>query len=261
MEFESVTVTMSGQVITLNVGGTVFTTTIATLTKYPNSLLAAMFNQESERPPARKDDNGNFFIDAEPEPFKFILRFLRRGKLSAYIDGRTLEQLEWEADYYGLEELLKLIRMRRDEDDARPEATFTFKLTNFSQVKEYVLSPAIMVRNLPWKMMIKPTQGGGNPQTGTWPNKSMGYFLQCNEESKDSSWSCQAQVKLKVLSVVPGNTAFSRKISHLFYWKENCFGYSHYMKWADVVDPKKGFIKDDTVTLQVHVKADVPHGV
>merc|ERR1712117_865245 len=171
LEFESVTVTMSGQVITLNVGGTVFTTTIATLTKYPNSLLAAMFNQESERPPARKDDNGNFFIDAEPEPFKFILRFLRRGKLSEYIDGRTLERLEWEADYYGLEELLKLIRMRRDEDDARPEATFRFTVPNFSQVKEPVLSPAFIVRNLPWKIMIK-------PQTWRWLNKSMGYFLQ-----------------------------------------------------------------------------------
>merc|ERR1712117_97739 len=144
LEFESVTVTMSGQVITLNVGGTVFTTTIATLTKYPNSLLAAMFNQESERPPARKDDNGNFFIDAEPEPFKFILRFLRRGKLSQYIDGRTLEQLEWEADYYGLEDLLKLIRMRKDAEveKRKAEATFTFKVTHFSQREESVLSPA-----------------------------------------------------------------------------------------------------------------------
>merc|ERR1712117_355915 len=245
LEFESVTVTMSGQVITLNVGGTVFTTTIATLTKYPNSLLAAMFNQESERPPARKDDNGNFFIDAEPEPFKFILRFLRRGKLSQYIDGRTLEQLEWEADYYGLEDLLKLIRMRKEAEveKRKAEATFTFKLLNFSQRKESVLSPAFMVRNLPWKIMIMPIQGDGNPQTGTGPNKSMGYFLQCNGESKDSSWSCQAHAELKMLSVVAGKKAFSKKISHLFYSKENDWGYrDYYMKWADVADPKKGFI-------------------
>ena len=105
---------MSREVITLNVGGALFTTTVATLTKYPNSLLAAMFNPRGRRlAPARKDDSGNFFIDAEPEPFKLILRFLRRGELTEFIDGRTLEQLEWEADYFGLEDILKLSNTSR----------------------------------------------------------------------------------------------------------------------------------------------------
>ena len=250
---------MSREVVTLNVGGALFTTTVATLTKYPNSMLAAMFDQKSERPPARKDNQGNFFIDAEPEPFKMILRFLRRGVLTEDLGGCTLEQLELEADYYGLEDLLKLIRMRKDEDDARPEATFSFTVPNFSKVKESVLSHACMVRNLPWKIMIMPRQGQDNPRTGQ--AKSMGYFLQCNGESEASSWSCQAQAELKVLSVVPGKDAFSRKISHLFYSKENDWGFSHYMNWADVADPERGLIKDDTVTFEVHVTADAPHGV
>ena len=113
---------MSGEVITLNVGGTFFTTTVTTLTKYPNSLLAAMFEPESERPPARKDNQGNFFIDGEPEPFKMILRFLRRGKLTEDIDSCTLEQLELEADYYGLEELLKIIGERKKAEKKRQKA-------------------------------------------------------------------------------------------------------------------------------------------
>ena len=56
-------------------------------------MLAAMFDPESERPPARKDDQGNFFLDGEPEPFKFILQFLRRGRLVNYLlteMGRTI---------------------------------------------------------------------------------------------------------------------------------------------------------------------------
>ena len=61
---------MSGGVISLNVGGTVFVTSVATLTQYPNSMLAAMFNPESERPPAMKDGQGNFFLDCDPEPFQ-----------------------------------------------------------------------------------------------------------------------------------------------------------------------------------------------
>ena len=146
-----------------------------------------------------------------------------------------------------------------DEDEARPEATFSFKVENFSQVKESVLSQSCMVRNLPWKIMIMPRQGQDNPRTGQ--NKSMGYFLQCNGESEASSWSCQAQAELKVLSVVSGKEHFSRKISHLFYSKENDWGFSHYMNWADVADPERGLIKDDTVTFEVHVTADAPHGV
>lgn len=112
---------MSGEVITINVGGTLFVTSVATLTQYPNSMLAAMFDPKSERPPARKDGQGNFFIDGEPEPFKVILHFLRRGKLSGDLGGCTLEKLEWEADYFGLEELLKIIGERKKAEEERKE--------------------------------------------------------------------------------------------------------------------------------------------
>lgn len=33
------------------------------------------------------------------------------------------------------------------------------------------------------------------------------------------------------------------------------------MTWNDVLDPEKGYIKDDCVTLEVQVTADAPHGV
>ena len=108
---------MSGEVISLNVGGTIFATSVATLTQYPNSMLAAMFDPESERPPARKDGQGNFFIDRDPVPFGVILNFLRSARLSKDLGGCTLERLEWEADYFGLEELLKIIRERRKAEE------------------------------------------------------------------------------------------------------------------------------------------------
>ena len=67
-----------------------------------------MFDPESERPPAMKDGQGNYFIDRDPEPFRIILSFLRNARLSEDIVGCTLEQLEWEADFFRLEELLKV---------------------------------------------------------------------------------------------------------------------------------------------------------
>jgi hypothetical protein len=29
----------------------------------------------------------------------------------------------------------------------------------------------------------------------------------------------------------------------------------------DLLDPDKGYVKDDSITLEVYVKADAPHGV
>ena len=108
---------MSEEVVSLNVGGVIYVTTVATLTQYPDSMIAAMFDPESKRPPAMKDDKGNFFIDSEPEPFKLILRFLRMGRLSENIAGCSLEELEWAADYFGLDKLLEIIRERKKAEE------------------------------------------------------------------------------------------------------------------------------------------------
>ena len=112
--------------ITLNVGGTLFTTTVATLIKYPDSMLAAMFNPESERPPAQKDSSGNYFIDRDPEPFRVILCFLRNARLPEDIVGCSLEQVGWEAIYFGLKELMRITgerkRAKEEEEMKQREA-------------------------------------------------------------------------------------------------------------------------------------------
>jgi len=147
-------------------------------------------------------------------------------------------------------------------DEARPEATFSHTVHDFPNLKESTLSPPTMVRNLPWKIMIMPrgpNQGEGRPGGQA---KSMGFFLQCNGESEASSWSCQAQAELRVINQKNPQENFVRKIGHLFYAKENDWGFSHYLSWNDVCDPEKGYITEDgSVTFQVKVQADAPHGV
>ena len=54
----------------------------------------------------------------------------------------------------------------QDEDDeARSEATFQFKVDNFSTIKDSVLSEPCIVRNLPWKIMIMQRQTQTQVQT------------------------------------------------------------------------------------------------
>ena len=54
---------------------------------------------------------------------------------------------------------------------------------------------------------------------------------------------------------------FVRRIQHLFYSKENDWGFSNFMAWQEMLDPSKGYIKDDSIILEVYVTADAPHGV
>ncbi|EHB12187.1 Ubiquitin carboxyl-terminal hydrolase 7 [Heterocephalus glaber] len=144
------------------------------------------------------------------------------------------------------------------EDDTswRSEATFQFTVERFSRLSESVLSPPCFVRNLPWKIMVMPRFYPDRPH-----QKSVGFFLQCNAESDSTSWSCHAQAVLKIVNYRDDEKSFSRRISHLFFHKENDWGFSNFMAWSEVTDPEKGFIDDDKVTFEVFVQADAPHGV
>uniref|UniRef100_UPI00358F4AED ubiquitin carboxyl-terminal hydrolase 7 isoform X3 n=1 Tax=Myxine glutinosa TaxID=7769 RepID=UPI00358F4AED len=144
-----------------------------------------------------------------------------------------------------------------EEDTSwRSEATFQFTVERFSKLSDTLLSPAYFIRNLPWKIMVMPRTHQERPN-----QKTLGFFLQCNAESESTSWSCNAQAVLKVINVKDEEKSFTRKISHLFFHKENDWGYSSFMPFNDIVDSDKGFIEDDKVTFEVSVQADAPHGV
>lgn len=145
-----------------------------------------------------------------------------------------------------------------EEDEARSEATFQYRVESVSKLKETMLSSPCFVRNLPWKIMVMPRH---NQAQDRQPQRSLGFFLQCNADSDSASWSCNANAELRLLSVKDGVDTFTRKINHLFYSKENDWGFSHFMAISDILDPEKGYIRDDAITLEVHVTADAPHGV
>ena len=106
------------RIISFNVGGTAFATSRQTLMKYPDSMLARMCNTDV---PVAKDSNGAYFIDRDPEMFRLILNYLRNGKVP---QNYNLDDLEIEADYFGLSELLGAIRERIDDDGSREVIIF-----------------------------------------------------------------------------------------------------------------------------------------
>lgn len=109
-------------VVTLNVGGTLFTTTIQTLLRDPHSMLGRMFSQlitpregegedglRRQRIGLTKDAAGNYFIDRDSSHFRYILNFLRDGFLERLPSGLAKAELRREADFYQIQALLDII--------------------------------------------------------------------------------------------------------------------------------------------------------
>jgi hypothetical protein len=105
---------MSDSIITIDIGGQIFRTTLSTLTKYPGSLLGTMFSHlDSGLAPMAKTKEGNYFLDANPIYFGEILEYLRHGKIIAK-DSVLLEGVKELAKYFGLTELLQELESDHD---------------------------------------------------------------------------------------------------------------------------------------------------
>ncbi|CAJ1066324.1 BTB/POZ domain-containing protein KCTD14 [Xyrichtys novacula] len=87
-------------VVQLNVGGHLFTTSLSTLKKHPDSRLAEMF---SKQPKEHMDAQGRYFIDRNGSHFGAILEFLR----SDWMPTDNIKEVHREAVYYNIKPLIK----------------------------------------------------------------------------------------------------------------------------------------------------------
>ncbi|XP_063159209.1 BTB/POZ domain-containing protein KCTD11 [Candoia aspera] len=97
----------TGHLVTLNVGGKLYSTTLGTLTRFPDSMLGAMFRGPR---PALLDSCGNYFIDRDGKAFRHVLNFLRFGRLDLPEGYAELSLLRAEADFYQIRPLLEELR-------------------------------------------------------------------------------------------------------------------------------------------------------
>jgi len=105
--------------VTLNVGGTTFLTTKTTLQKDPKSFLARLIDDRNDLVSC-KDPSGALLIDRDPQYFAPVLNFLRHGKLVLNKDIAEEGVLE-EAEFYGVVELIKLLKERIQRNKMKAE--------------------------------------------------------------------------------------------------------------------------------------------
>ena len=92
-------------IIKLNIGGQRFATTLPTISKFPDSMLAVMFSGRFAAPVL--DEDGYYFIDRDGSHFRYILNFLRDGTVVLPDDTRVRKEILKEAIYFQLPQLVK----------------------------------------------------------------------------------------------------------------------------------------------------------
>jgi len=86
-------------VITLNIGGTLYTTTSATLTNpvYGDTFFTSLL---SGRFASTRDRDGNLFVDRNGRLFEYVLDYLRTGKWR--VPTKVKAAVREEAAFYGI---------------------------------------------------------------------------------------------------------------------------------------------------------------
>eukprot|EP00794_Sanderia_malayensis_P006907 gene6907-7685_t len=96
-------------VVELNVGGQLYTTSLTTLLRDPDSLLAALF---SGRQRILRDSRGRFFIDRDGVLFRYILDFLRNSRVTLPENFTEKERLLAEAEYFQVKGLVRSLKQQ-----------------------------------------------------------------------------------------------------------------------------------------------------
>ncbi|XP_021192512.3 BTB/POZ domain-containing protein Tiwaz [Helicoverpa armigera] len=88
----------------IDVGGTLYTSSLETLTTYPESRLGKMFN--GQIPIVLDTLKQHYFIDRDGGMFRYILNFLRNKKLLLPSDFSHFDLLIHEARYFELDKMV-----------------------------------------------------------------------------------------------------------------------------------------------------------
>ena len=144
--------------VNLNVGGHCFKTSVQTLTKDPNTMLAAMFSGKFEMKPC---EDGAFFIDRDGTHFRFILNYLRTGKLTLPEGAAFLKELQEEAEFYQIQGIIDELRASEPTVQAsNPAKPFNESVILTNENHRSVLKGWLSSQEGKWRLLFRASRDG-----------------------------------------------------------------------------------------------------
>jgi len=99
-------------IIKLNIGGSIFATSLPTLISEKGTFFETEFSKTCELP---KDDNGAYFVDRDPTSFRHILNFLRDKAIDLEpLSSQEKSSILAEAKFYKISPLVLLLGPKRE---------------------------------------------------------------------------------------------------------------------------------------------------
>jgi len=134
-------VTEENSVVTLNIGGTCFSTTKATLTSSQNyftGLFSGGFRQ-------LLDSSGHMFIDRDPTNFRYILNQLRDGSVCLPDSPSVLMEILREAEFFAVQPLVEHIHaiMKEEQDNHKNDKSSESQYVVVENVSDSTLNEII----------------------------------------------------------------------------------------------------------------------
>lgn len=129
--------------------------------------------------------------------------------------------------------------------DCGSHATFRLMVTNVKNLMA-VQSPLFIVRGLSWDLFVYKCQSA-----------LLGISLSARKVPKEVS--CKLTMSVKLLSLNDDKKSIETDAADTMQWPA-ILDIDNIATWAEVLNPKNGFINNDSIILEVEIKADKPHG-
>ena len=143
-------------IVHLDIGGHCFKTSAQTLTNDPNTKLAAIGSGK-----ITPCEDGVFFFDRDGTYFRFILNYLRDGKLILPEGATFREELQAEAEYYGIQGIIDELRASEPTVQAsKPAKTFEESVLLTNENHQSVLKGWLPSQEGKWRLLYRASRDG-----------------------------------------------------------------------------------------------------
>ncbi|KAI3512031.1 hypothetical protein L1887_19194 [Cichorium endivia] len=130
--------------------------------------------------------------------------------------------------------------------DETQASRFTWAIENFSrQNNKKLYSDIFVVGGYKWRVLIFPK--GNNVE-----NLSM-YLDVADSSTLPYGWSRYAQFSLAVVNQMHNKFTVRKDTQHQFHGRESDWGFTSFMPLADLYDPSKGYLVNDTCIIEADV--------
>lgn len=129
------------------------------------------------------------------------------------------------------------------------QITFELRIPDLSKLENFC-SPEVIIQKIPWRILVGKEQHG----TKQW----LAIYLHCLKKDKTADWSYAAVSSFKLKSFRDGKAVQRHVQPFIFDRSELGFGTGSFIGWNDLINHKNGFVKDDTIKMDITIEVADP---